>query len=45
MKTSLILVFALTVAAGAQRVVVVDNEDVRIPKVTVGPAHKPTFPV
>ncbi|MDA1314308.1 MAG: hypothetical protein O2968_13290 [Acidobacteria bacterium] len=40
MKTSLILVFALTVAAGAQRVVVVDNEDVRIPKVTVGPVHK-----
>ena len=40
MKKSLVLVFALTVAASGQRAVVVDNEDVRIPKVTVGPVHK-----
>ena len=40
MKKSLILVFALAVAASAQRAIVVDNEDVRIPKVTVQPGHK-----
>jgi len=40
MKKFLILLFALTVAAGAQRAIVVDNEDVRIPKVTVQPGHK-----
>ena len=40
MKKSLILVFALVVAASAQRAIVVDNEDVRIPKVTVQPGHK-----
>ncbi len=40
MKRSLILVFALTAAAAGQRAVVVDNEDVRIPKVTVEPGHK-----
>lgn len=40
MKKSLILLFVLTVVAGAQRAIVVDNEDVRIPKVTVEPGHK-----
>ena len=40
MKKSLILLFALTVAVSAQRSIVVDNEDVRIPKVTVQPGHK-----
>lgn len=40
MRRSFMLVFVLGVVASAQRAIVVENEDVRIPKVTVQPGHK-----
>lgn len=40
MRRACILLFVLSLAAGAQRAIVVENDDVRIPKVTVQPGHK-----
>ena len=40
MRKTFILIFVLTVVASAQRAIVVDNDDVRIPQVTVQPGHK-----
>ncbi len=40
MRKAFVLIFMLSLVASAQRTIVVDNDDVRIPKVTVQPRHK-----